>query len=245
MSLLSIIQQASLNLGLIQPDTVVGNNEQQVKEMLNALNTEGRFLLREQPALPQVQRQGQWTAVASENQGALSTIASDYLYAQRNTFWDRNRTYSLTGPLSAQEWQFVKARLVSGPYYQFRIMMDPATNKNSIYLYPAPPAGLPLYFEYISKNWVASSDMTTAYSQFGNSDNDVGLIDETLLQLGVEWRWMRLKGFDNWQERKREYDMYKGTVKAQDGGSSIFYAGGASPTVSIGALVPEGNWSGS
>lgn len=245
MSLLTIIQQAALSLGLTQPESVVGNNEQQVKEMLAALNMEGQFLLREQPALPQLSRQGQWVSIASENQGALTTLAPDYLYAQRNTFWDRNRTYSLTGPLSPQEWQFVKARMVSGPFYQFRIMIDPATNKNSLYLFPAPPVGLPLYFEYVSKKWVASFDLAQTYERFGASDNDVGLIDETLLQLGVEWRWLRVKGFDNWVQRKRDYDMYKGSVKGQDGSSTIFYAGGGSPNLGLGASVPEGNWTGS
>lgn len=245
MSLLTIIQQAALNLGLTQPDVVVGNNEQQVKEMLAALNTEGQFLLREEPPLPQIQRRGEWTSVASENQGSLSTLAPDYLYAQRNTFWDRNRTYSLTGPLSAQEWQFVKARMVAGPFYQFRIMIDPDTNQNSLYLFPAPPAGLPLYFEYISKYWVASSDRTIPYERFGASDNDVSLIDETLLQLGVEWRWLRTKGFDSWVQRKRDYDMYKGSVKGQDGGSTLFFAGGGSPRLDNVAMVPEGNWEGS
>jgi cell wall-associated NlpC family hydrolase len=221
---------------------VVGNNEQQIKEMLAALNMEGKSLTREQPSLPQLSRRGEWTSIADENQGALTSLAADYLYAQRNTFWDRSRTYSLTGPLSPQEWQFVKARMVAGPFYQFRIMIDPDTNQNSLYLFPAPPAGLPLYFEYVSKNWVASSDLTQTYDSFGTSDNDVGLVDETLLQLGVEWRWLRTKGFDSWKERKRDYDMYKGTVKAQDGGSTLFFAGGGSPNTDINILVPEGNW---
>lgn len=242
MTLLSIIQDAAVNIGLSKPSSVVGNTEQQVIELLGALNSEGKFLVRDTPPLPQLQKQASFTTLAVEMQGSLVSMAPDFGYSVRNTLWDRSKTWPLTGPLSAQEWQYAKARLVSGPFYQYRIMINPTTNLNSLYLYPVPPAGETFYFEYVSKHFVASSDMATTYAEFGASDNDVGLIDEYLLQLGVEWRWLRTKGFDSWTQRKKDYDMYRGSVKGQDGGSTAFTVGPALPQLKTGLIPPDGNW---
>jgi hypothetical protein len=242
MTLLSIIQDAAVNIALSKPTSIVGNSEPQVIELLAALNSEGKHLVRDTPPLPQLQKQASFTTVAAEMQGALTDIAPDFGYAVRNTVWDRSKTWPLTGPLSPQEWQYVKARLVSGPFYQYRIMIDPATNKNSLYLYPTPPAGETFYFEYVSKHFVASSDLSTTYAQFGANDFDVGLIDEYLLQLGVEWRYLRTKGFDSWVQRKKDYDMYRGSVKGQDGGSSEFIISDALPKLKTGLIPPDGDW---
>jgi len=244
MSLLTIVQQGALNLGLSAPSMVIGSTDQQTQELQAALNNEGKQLWRTTPILPQLMRTGSFTTVNTQVQGALSTLAPDYGYTTHDTVWDRNMAWPIAGPLTPQQWQLIEARMLQGPWFRYRIKIDPATNLNSLYLIPAPPAGETFYFEYVSKFWVRSADGANIYEQFSASDTDEGMIDEHLLQLGMEWRWLKNKGFENWRDRYQDYLMYKGTVFAQDGGQRAFTITGALPPLypEIRQDVQDGNF---
>lgn len=243
MTLLSIVQDGALSLGLTKPLVVINSTDQQTQELLAALNNEGQALTRMTPILPQLMRRGSWTTLASDLQGPLDTIAPGYRYTTHDTLWDRTMMWPIVGPLTPQQWEFLKARAVQGPNYSYRIMIDDSTNKNSLYLIPSPPAGETFYMEYVSMNWVSDASGATTYPKFSTSDTDIGLIDEYLLQLGMEWRWLQIKGFDNWKDRYQKYMDYRNAVFGQDAGSKSFSITGALPTGRIYyADVQDGNY---
>lgn len=243
MTLLSIIQDAALNLGLSAPSLVIGSTDQQTQELLAALNNEGQALTRMTPILPQLIRRGSWTTLASDYQGPLETIMPGYRYLAHDTLWDRTMMWPIVGPLTPQQWEFLKARAVQGPNYSYRIMVDDTTNQNSLYLLPSPPAGETFYLEFVSKYWVSNAAGTTTYPKFSASDADIALIDEYMLQLGTEWRWLRIKGFENWKDRYQDYLAYRNSVFGQDSGSKAFGITGALPSGRIYyADVQDGNY---
>jgi len=233
MSLLTIIQNASDTIGLTRPSTVISSTDGNVRTLLALANTEGRELL-ERYSWPAAQREATHTTLAAELQGVMATIAPGYAYIINGTFWDRSLTQPVTGPLSPLEWQALKARTSTGPYAQYRIQGV------SLYAYPAPPAGNSWAFEYMSSYFCQSSGGTdqTAWA----ADDDVGLLDENLMMLGVVWRFKKKNGLD-YSEDFRVYEQKLANETARVGGKKILDMSSSGAIQTTGTYVPEGDWS--
>lgn len=236
MSLLTILQDVCDSIGLDSPASVIGNPDQDIKQLLQILLLEGK-LLADGYDWQELQQVATITTLAQEDQGAVATLAAGFKKFINNTAWNQDIRYMVQGSLDPQTWEGVKAQNYSGPYPNFRI------RGGRFLMYPIPAAGQIIKFEFISKNWILSNDGVTTLARFAN-DNDTCLLDEDLLILGVRWRWLSAKNFD-YAEAFRDYETMKSNLQARNGGKMVQDMGGGRAVV--GAFVPrfpEGNWAG-
>jgi len=233
MSLLTLVQRFCDRNDINSPTTVIGSADSQVLQIRGMLEEEGNDL----------GKRGNWneltfealhTSLATESQGAISTIASNgFRDIKPDTFW--NRTLKL--PLiifSAVEWAAQKGFVTTAPRYGVRV------RGGVLLASPVPTAGDTWAFEYISKNWILGADGTT-YKQFFTLDTDTMLLPEELLTLGLRWRWKKEKGFD-YAEDFRTYEMQVNQALSSNGLPKRLNMSNDSMNHSSGVIIPQGNW---
>lgn len=210
MSLLTMIQATCDNLGLPRPAAVISTTDQQVRQILALANQEGLSLSRRAGVVwSAFQKEATHTTLAAELQGTLASIVgTSFDYIIPETFYDRSSNRAVS-PMSPIDWQVYKSSGITGPYPQFRI------KDKSLYALPTPTAGHTWAFEYVSKNWCQNAAGDTTYSAW-NADTDTGILDEFIMQLGIQWRWLKRKGFD-YGEDFDEYERAVQDAVARDG----------------------------
>jgi hypothetical protein len=209
-NLLEIIQSACADLTLPEPAAVVGSTDATASQLLEIANKEGRDLARCY-AWQTLIEEATFTTVATESQGALTTLAgTDFRYIVGDTIWNRTTGIPVCGPVVPSEWQAVLANSFTGPYPQWRI------RGGTLRFLPVPTAGQTCAFEYVSKNWCTDSTGVTTRAAFA-SDQDLCLVDDELVLLGIQWRWRKAKGFE-YSEEFLLYERQVADAMARDGG---------------------------
>ena len=235
MTALSIVQTVCSEIGLPFPTTAVSSTDTQILQIVALANREGKTLTaRPTYGWQQLQTQAQFTTIATEVQGALSTIAPGLKYIINNTIWDRTLRRPVFGPLTPQRWQQLKAVNMVGPWAQFRIQ------GGQIKFLPAPAAGDQCDFEYQSANWCTDSTGATTRSAF-LQDTDLCLLDEDLITLGTIWRWKKSKGLE-YGEDFNEYERQVMDAIGRDGAKDVISMEGGRYEITPGVLVPSGSW---
>ncbi len=196
MTCLSIIQNVSNELsGFAYPNAVITSNDPQIKALLALLNKEGKALARRFNWQALV-KEATFTTLATEIQGALTTIAPNCKYILNDTIWNRSLTMPIYGSLTAQDWSLQKGGVGIGIFPQYRL------KGGNICFVQTPTAGQSCAFEYQSTLWTTNG---STFSSSFTADTDTSLLDEELLSLGLLWRWRASKGFD-YAEDFAEYE---------------------------------------
>ncbi len=234
MSLLTIVTAHCERQNLPVPATVIGTTDPQVKQIRALLEEEGNDLAARGP-WQGLTFEAALTTTATESQGAMTAIATNgFNYIKNETIWSRTRRLPVAGPLDAKEWQTLKAYFVTGPYYQYRI------RGGELLVNPVPPVES-WYFEYITQNWITDASGVT-YKQYFTADTDVSLLPETLLIMGLRWRWLREKGMD-YAELFRTYEMQVKDALGRDGGKRTLNAADTGRNGPVpGIWVSPGSW---
>lgn len=233
MSMLTVVNDAQRRLNLSVSSSVAGSSDETAVQMLALLNQAGEEMAEAYPWQVLV-KEATFTTVATESQGAMSTIAPGFFYILNNTIWNRSLRRPVFGALSPNEWQLLKASSVTGPFQQYRIRGD------TLRFIPAPPADQTCAFEYVSKNWCTTADGNTEKSAF-TLDTDVSLLDERLLTLSLVWRFKQAKGLDFTAELTM-YETRLGNEMARDGGKPVIDLNGKAQILMPGVMIPQGNW---
>lgn len=236
MSLLTIITQVCGRTNIPVPTNVMGStSDTQILQLVQLLEEEGRDLAARGP-WQGITFEATWSTTAAEDQGALTTLASNgFSYIKNGTFWDRTSRLPVLGPLSDSEWSAMKGLGTTGSRYAYRI------RGGKLLANPTPTASLTWAFEYASKNWILGIDGTTYKSAF-TLDTDTVLLPEELLIMGLRWRWKREKGLD-YSEDMRTYELQVKDALARDGGKRTLSMSGGGRTLAPGIFVPERDWS--
>lgn len=218
MSLLTICQNAINSVPLNSPGTIIDNSNRTALLSLACAQQEGKALM----------RRDNWVSLVTEHtfstaDGTIDyALPTDFDRLENDTLWDRSNFEHIRGPLTAQMWQEYKSSILSSTntvWKRFRIRNVSGTTKFSIH--PTPDAVDNLVFEYVSKNFCETSGGTGQAAWA--ADNDVGVLDEYLLELGVKWRLLNRLGMEYAEERE-EYERQVSMAIGRDGGA---------PTLSI------------
>lgn len=138
-------------------------------------------------------------------------MPSDYDRTINKTQYNKSNRWSIIGPKTAQEWQWIKASYITtGPRMRYRIM------GNKFTIWPMATDTVTLGFEYQSNAWVESSTGTPQTKAL--ADNDTFLFPDKLLVLGTKLKYFEIKGFDTttlFSDYQRELSKFK----AQDAGA--------------------------
>ena len=233
MSMLTVIQRFCTRTGLTSPATVYGTTDPQIRQVLALLEEEGTDL----------SKRGDWneltfeathTTTAVEDQGAITTIASNgFNYIKNGTIWDRDLRLPVY-VIDGANWQAAKAIDLNGPRYQARIRGGKLISN------PVPVAGHTWAFEYISNNWILGIDGTT-YKEYFTLDTDTILLPESIVLMGLRWRWKKEKGL-SYDEDFRTYEMQVEDALSRNGMKRTLNMGNPESMVSPGVVVPLGSW---
>lgn len=235
MSLLTTTQRFCERTNLTVPNTVIGSTDPQVVQ-IRALLEEIGIDLSSRFSWQSMTVQALHTTLAQEDQGDIATIAGNgWEYINNMTIWDRDRRLPVLGPLNGVDWQALKAVVVTGPQYQFRIQ------QNRLLVNPSPPADETWAFEYTSKNWITNAAGDT-YKQYFTADDDLMLLPEWICLMGLRAWWKKEKGLE-YAEDMRMYETQIKDAAARDGGKPVLHMddtpwNGPKP----GIWVPSGSW---
>ena len=233
MTLLTICQDAAKEIGVPSPTSVVGTSDTTNVQLLAAANRVGKDLVTGYDWEVLIKEE-EHTTLAAESQGAMTTIATDFMRISNDTMWNRTTDRKYYGPLNNSQWQRLKASVSSGITNYFRI------RGGNLLVNPAPPSGEKIFFEYIGKNWVitaGSSANAVAYA----ADANTTILDEDLITLGVIWRFLKQKGlpYDN---QFQEYRLKLSEKQSKDGAKQIIRMAGPN-RLYLPVNEPEGNFS--
>ena len=139
-------------------------------------------------------------------------MPADYERTVNKTMYNKSNRWSVIGPKSAQEWQWIKASYITtGPRMRYRIMGD------EFVIWPASYAtNIVLGFEYQSNGWVEDTQGNPKTK--ATADTDTFLFPDRLLVLGTKLKYFEIKGFDTttlYADYQRELSKFK----AQDAGA--------------------------
>lgn len=232
MALLGMMQEVCKRIGITSPNTVVGNTDENIIQLLSLANEEGEELSERYNWSSMIQ-EATHTTLAAQSQGAMSTIASGFKFILPDTMWNRTSNRKVW-PVSDAEWQAYQSQALAGPNSFFRIRIG------NLYIIPTPTAGQTLAFEYFSKNWCESSGGTDQSAWA--ADTDTGILDEQLMRSGIIWRWKKAQGLD-YAEDFRQYEGRVANAITRDGAKKHINFGGPSKAIFISnANVKEGSW---
>ena len=155
---------------------------------------------------------GTFTAATYNFGQANYPMPSDYERTVNKTMYNKSNRWSVIGPKTAQEWQWLKASYITtGPRMRYRIMGD-----EFVIWPPSYAANIVLGFEYQSNGWVEAADGTVKTK--ATVDTDTFLFPDRLLVLGTKLKYFEIKGFDTttlYADYQRELSKFK----AQDAGA--------------------------
>ena len=234
MSLLALLKRFAEEVNVDVPTEIMGTTDPQIKQMKALLQKEGDDL----------SGRGDWqiltneathTTVATESQGAITTIASNgFRYVKNDTIWDRDLELPVY-VVDGTAWQQIKANDVTGPRYQARI------RGGNLLSVPVPAANHTWAFEYISWNWLTDSTGVTHKQRFTN-DGDLFLLPETILEAGLQWRWKAQKGLE-YAENYRTYEIMVKDALSREGLHRPLDMSRRQYTAEPKIFVPDGSWS--
>lgn len=202
MSLLSICQNVADEIGVDKPSTIVGNSDDTAKRLLAAAKREGRELARKNWTV--LQKEYTFSTASSDADYALP---SDYDRMIADTVWDRTNYWKVRGALSPADWQVRKSAIIAQSDVRRAYRIKAVSGARQFVLDPTPSSVDSLVFEYISNEWCEDSG-GTGQTQWA-ADDDVARIDESLIELGVRWRFLQRLGlsyFDEKDEYQRAVD---------------------------------------
>mgnify|MGYP007062751638 FL=1 len=233
MTLLSIVQDAALRMGLSSPTTVIDNTDETAQRIHALANQSGR----------EIARMHQWKILTKEQTFTTtaaavqtSAIPTDFDRFIDETIFNRSKLRRVVGPLTAEEWQVQASLTASVVTDAFRI------RGADLIMIPTPTAGETIAYEYISKYWVDDDGDGDGDAVRFLADDDTSILDEEMITSDVIWRYRRSVGL-NYAEDFRTAQMTIAGRVAADGGRRTLDLGrrrlNEKPRI---PLLQEGSW---
>tara|TARA_R110000851_G_scaffold188171_2_gene338152 strand:- start:20882 stop:21628 length:747 start_codon:yes stop_codon:yes gene_type:complete len=217
-----ILNRVAAEVGIAPVPDPISSTDPFFIQLVYLLNTAGEELMQAYP----------WELLVRSHQIITQAgdtgeynMPSDFGYILNQTEWDRSNNISMGGPLSAQEWTYLKGRnLASNTLYaSFRI------SQGKFNVFPTnPSAGLDLNFEYMSSHWVQAGDSDPSaptYKAEVTLASDIPLFDKTLITRALKVKYLESGGFDT-QKAQGDYNQIFAFLTGTDKGAPILNASG-------------------
>jgi hypothetical protein len=225
-----IVSDAAVEIGLNANADPYASNDPNIVQMCQLLKSLGRELVLSR----------NWTYLLKTHlfttvQGTPNySLPTDFRRMLDQTWWNRTNRLPVGGPLSPQEWQYLKARLVG---VVFNVLFRPQDGQIELYPDVNTPGGYQIAFEYETKYWVSSAatPAVLAYDAPRNSD-DLVWFDELLLTQGLKFKMLQAKGFDT-SAAKFEYINTLEAIKGTDAWSPKLNATRGGPIGIVDPLI--------
>jgi hypothetical protein len=191
-----IVNAAAVEVGLTNVADPFASTDSNIKQLCWLLKSLGKDLVHMR-SWNHLRKEYAFTTVAGQSAYGLP---ADYHNMIDQTWWNRTNRLPLGGPLSAQEWQYLKARLY------------PDTNT---------PAGYDIAFEYNSAYWVSHTGAPdTTVSDTPTLSTDYVWFDPLLMIRGLKLAFLKAKGFDT-TSAQQDWNMSLDYVKGNDAPSPV------------------------
>ena len=235
-TLLDIIRRFMERTGLPKPAFSIGNTDAQVAQILGLLEeaTE-ELVMRNARGWQILTREAVFVTKAQEVQGSLSELAPGFRAVTNDTLFNRTTRLPIYGPLLPMERQATKALQTAGPYYRYWIAND------QLHLYPTPPAGQTIAFEYTSTACWSDGQSPATYSEYPTTDMAICLFPKPVVIAQLRWRWKKEKGLEYAQDFDSAELLLNAAIAA-DGTRRVVDLGGTGLVARPGIMIPTGSW---
>ena len=230
----TIINRTAVEVGLSEsPDPVGGTNETFIQ--LRGLLTSAGQELCDLNAWPELLRRYSVTKDKLSNVPGSYFLPDDFNYMVDQTGWDLTNNMPVAGPLSPQQWSFLKGTGTNQKtiYASFR------QADGKIDLTPNPlPEGEEISFAYISRDWLLEETGSDIRLDSINANQNVCLFDPLLIIKFLKLKFLQAKGFDS-AAAGMEFDTLLGSRIGKSTGAPILRAGGDYSGIRY--ITPYGN----
>jgi hypothetical protein len=199
MTLLSISNAVADETHGPRPATIIGNTNPEAQNILRLINKVGVHLTKSYP-WSILRTEHTFTAPGVEILLASGAMPSDFDRFIPETFWDRDSSDLLSGPVSPVEWAGLKVQDLSSQNKKF------TWRGGAVLTNPVFSSGVNMAFEYIKLNWCEVSAGGTEKASM-TIDTDITIIDEELVILGTIYDWLLGEG-QPWQGAAKSYKDY-------------------------------------
>ena len=233
MTILSMCQNVADFTGFERPTSVISNTDPIARQLLALAQREGKQLM----------RVSDWAILKKEhtfstsNGTAAYALPSDFDRLVLETSYNRSDNDILTGPISSAEYQLVNHGMATtGTTEKFRLKA--ASNALKFELDPTPSSTQTIGFEYVSNQFCQSSGGSGQAAWA--ADTDVGILDETTMEMGITWRFKAAHGLD-FAEDFRQYQLEVRQAVARNGSSPVLQLDDARKLI-VGPYQSDGNY---
>jgi hypothetical protein len=239
-SVLWVIQQAMVEMGLPKPNQITASADVTVQQMLALLNRAGAEMVLGYP-WEQLTKEYVFNtdgATLSADGLTLSkSLPSDWSYFLDQTQWDRTNHWPLLGPKTAQEWQWLKGGLLSsGPRIRYRVV------GGKLEMFPGAQVTSEIAMEYVADTWVASSTLNNTYYNEVKSDTDEVLFDAWVITAYLKLKYWEAKGLDTTAYAKDFLGIWEARI-GKNKGAPVLTLAPRARTMLIGINnIPDGSW---
>jgi hypothetical protein len=204
-----VVSQAARELSLVTADIAdpYASTNPNILQMCSLLTAAGREIIREYSWTQSIAEASVTTSAGVETYA----LPADFLRMLNQTGWDRTTRFPLGGPLSPQEWQYLKSRLAA---VTFRVLFRPLQGALHIYAGTSVPAGHSLKYEYMSSYWVGTT-ATVGTKDAPTLAGDYLFFDTHLMSRALKRAFLRAKGFDT-QAVEEDYQKALAAVMRDD-----------------------------
>ena len=186
-----VLNQAAAELGLTPVSDPFSSADPQFLQLRFLLNTAGKRLVYHY-AWEHLQKEHIFF-IDVDNVENEYDLPEDFAYMIDQTGWLRDQNVPLAGPLSPQDWQYLKGRnlLSSTIYASFRLQ-----NRKLRIFAQGQLDEEEIAYEYISDRWVTSVVDAGQGQTEVLVGSDIVNYEPTLTTLYLKARWLGAKGFD-------------------------------------------------
>ena len=217
-SLQAIVQAVAAMVSYPVPTDPAGSQDPAVIQMVAAANMAGSELLAMydwQELIKYYDIEIESDPLIPQQKERAFSLPVDFYDWIDQTNWNATTQFPSLGPVSPQMWQQLLIRTTLPTlsfYWQVR--------DNKIYVLAPPDSPQVMKFFYLSAAWVQDGDDPDLYKNRLVKNNDVALLDATMMTLYTRVKWLEMKGLDS-SAAMRDFQIAFENRKASEKGAAV------------------------